>query len=64
MWNYIIGGAIAIIVALIVIKIVRDSKAGKSSCGCGCSGCASSSVCHAFQDDLHFKGKSDGDINL
>ena len=30
----------------IVIKIRRDKKKGKSSCGGGCSGCAMSGMCH------------------
>ena len=33
--------------ALIVIKMIRDKKQGKSSCSCGCSGCAMSNMCHA-----------------
>lgn len=34
------------VVAAIVIKLVRDKKEGKSSCGCGCSACAMKGMCH------------------
>lgn len=34
------------IVALIVRKMVKDKKNGKGGCGCGCEGCANSSMCH------------------
>lgn len=32
---------------LVVRKLYKDKKAGKSSCGCNCSGCPNSSVCHS-----------------
>lgn len=28
------------IVTWIVVRMVKDKKAGKSSCGCNCAGCA------------------------
>ncbi len=31
---------------LIIIKLWRDRKKGKNSCGCGCAGCAMSGICH------------------
>ncbi len=34
------------VLALVVRKLVRDSRAGKSSCGCGCENCASKGMCH------------------
>ena len=34
------------VVALIVAKMARDRRAGKTSCGCGCSGCALQGQCH------------------
>ena len=46
MATVIISMALLAIVAGIVIKMVKDKKAGKSSCGCGCSGCPMSSECH------------------
>ncbi len=37
--------AIAAVVGLVVFKMVKDKKSGKSGCGCGCSGCALSDKC-------------------
>ena len=37
---------IAAIVALIIVGIVRDRKAGKSSCGCSCASCPMGGACH------------------
>ena len=37
---------LAIVVALIVRTIVKDKKAGRSSCGAGCAGCAMKGSCH------------------
>ena len=34
------------IFAAIVIHGIRKHKAGKGGCGCGCSHCANSSLCH------------------
>ena len=33
--DIIVGGVLLVIVAAIVIKMIRDKKAGKSACGCG-----------------------------
>ena len=35
------------VVALIVAAMVRNKKKGRSSCSCGCSGCAMSEHCHS-----------------
>lgn len=34
------------VVGLIIRKLVRDRKKGKSTCGCGCKDCPSASLCH------------------
>ncbi len=34
------------IVAAAIMKIRRDRKQGKSSCGCGCSSCPMAGACH------------------
>ncbi len=34
------------VVAVVVIKLLKDKKAGKTSCGCGCKNCPSSGMCH------------------
>lgn len=40
---------LAAIVVLIVYRLVKNKKAGKSSCGCGCSNCAASGQCHSHK---------------
>ena len=35
MATWIVGGVVALLVVAIVIKMVRDKKAGKGSCSCG-----------------------------
>lgn len=42
----LIGAVLAAAVVLAVFKLYRDRKKGKSSCGCGCSSCPSSGLCH------------------
>lgn len=42
----IVSLIILIIVSLIIIKLVRDKKNGKSSCGCGCENCPNAGICH------------------
>ena len=37
---------LAAIIFLIVFSMVRDRKAGKSSCGCKCSCCPMAGQCH------------------
>ena len=44
--SILIGAIIAIVVALVIVKMYRDHKKGKSSCGCGCSNCPSAGMCH------------------
>ena len=46
--DIIVGGILLVIVALIVVKMIKDKKAGRSSC----SGCASSSICHINAEEL------------
>ena len=46
MATVIISLVLLAIVAGIVTKMVKDEKAGKSSCGCGCGSCPMSGECH------------------
>lgn len=46
MGTILIGAAVAAVVALIIVKMVKDKKKGRSSCGCGCSNCPSAGMCH------------------
>lgn len=44
-WGSILIGAIlAAVIVLIVVKLVRNKKKGKTSCGC--EQCPSSGMCH------------------
>lgn len=42
----IVASIVAVVFVAIIVKAVIDKKKGKSSCACGCSGCAMSDVCH------------------
>lgn len=42
----IIAVIIVAIIVCIIIKMRRDKKSGRTSCGCGCDNCPSSSICH------------------
>ena len=44
--SILVGLVLLIVVAAVVVRMVRDKKAGKSGCGCGCEGCAKHSFCH------------------
>ena len=41
----IVAAILAIIVALILRKMIRDRRAGRRSCSCGCEGCPGSTSC-------------------
>lgn len=43
--SIIVGAVVFIVVAAVFIKLIRDKKNHKSSCGAGCSGCALSGIC-------------------
>ena len=40
MGTVIVGGVLAVIVGLLIWKMIKDKKAGKSSCGGDCAHCA------------------------
>lgn len=42
----LVSAVLVAIVALIVRKLVKDKKKGKSSCGCNCAHCAMAGTCH------------------
>lgn len=44
--NIIISLVLLAVVVGIIIKLIKDKKNGKSSCGCNCSHCAMSGSCH------------------
>ncbi len=41
-----VGLAVAALVVLLSYKLISDKKKGRSSCGCGCSGCPNAGLCH------------------
>ncbi len=42
----VISAVLAGVVALILVRMVRNRKNGNSSCGCGCGGCPMDGSCH------------------
>jgi len=42
----IIGTLVIGAFAAVAFYICKQKKLGKSSCGCGCSGCPNASACH------------------
>ena len=44
--SLVVGLLVAAIVAAVIVKMVRDKKQHKSTCGCSCSGCPGASYCH------------------
>ena len=43
--NLLVGGIVALAITLVIIKMVKNKKAGKSGCSCGecsgnCGGCS------------------------
>lgn len=42
----LISAVLLLVVVLIIQKLVKDKKKGKSSCGCNCAHCAMSGSCH------------------
>lgn len=42
----IVSAVIFLAVILVIVNMVKDKRKGKNSCGCGCSGCPSSGICH------------------
>ncbi len=44
---------LAVVIAVILLavrQLKKDKKEGNSPCGCKCSGCASSSICHGKKE--------------
>ncbi len=37
------------ILSLIVVKMIKDKKQGKSSCGCNCSSCPMGGSCNSIK---------------
>ena len=39
MGTFVVGLVLFLIVAAVIRKMIKDHKAGKSSCGCDCGSC-------------------------
>ena len=46
MTTIIVSIVIFAVLALITANLIKNKKAGKSSCGCGCSSCGMEDACH------------------
>ena len=45
-WTILISLFLILVVTFIIIKMVRDKKKGRSSCGCDCGCCSMKGTCH------------------
>ena len=43
--DILVLSVLALVVGVIIAKMIRDKKSGKSHCGCGCEGCANREYC-------------------
>lgn len=43
----IIGIAVISGIVLLIVKLIKDKKNGKTSCSCGCANCAMKDICHS-----------------
>ncbi len=46
MGTVIVGLGLLAVIGLIIYVLYKDKKAGKTSCGSGCSGCAMQGKCN------------------
>lgn len=46
MGTFIVAAVLVAIIVFIIVKLIRDKKQGKTSCGCGCTNCAMKDKCH------------------
>lgn len=46
MATIIISAVLVLVTAAILVSMIRGKRKGKSSCGCGCAGCAMNGACH------------------
>ncbi|MBE5878510.1 MAG: FeoB-associated Cys-rich membrane protein [Lachnospiraceae bacterium] len=44
--SIIVSIILAVLVIAIIVKLIRDKRNGKSSCGCSCTNCAMQGTCH------------------
>ena len=51
----LVGLAVLALLLAIVFHMIRQKKQGKTSCGCGCEGCAMKDSCHPQKDQKQEK---------
>ncbi len=44
--SWIILALVIAVLVFVIVKMIKDRKAGKTSCGCGCENCALHGKCH------------------
>lgn len=49
--DYILLGAVAAVLAAIVIRLIQKKKNGESDCGCNCKNCPNASGCGRKKPD-------------
>ena len=65
MATIIISAVLVFVTAAIIVSMIRGKRKGKSSCGCGCAGCAMNGACHpAKPETLRKKGLKDKDFDI
>ena len=47
----IVAAIVLTVLTLVSVRMVRNKKQGKSTCGCGCGGCAMKDRCHPEKKD-------------
>lgn len=47
MGTIIVSAVLLAVVAAAIASMVHGRRKGKSSCGCGCAGCAMNGACHS-----------------
>ena len=52
MATIIISAVLLLVVAAVIASMVRGKRKGKSSCGCGCAGCAMNGACHPAKPEI------------
>ena len=67
MWKWLTENISTVIIAVILlavltaiaVRLIRNKKQGKSSCGCGCKNCALSGKCRCAPSESAAKQKPD-----
>lgn len=52
MATIIVSVVLVIVVAAVIASMVHNKRKGKSSCGCGCAGCAMNGACHPAKPEI------------